>query len=80
MRVGFAQDDWEKLASALVDHCKENEVSSVSKTAFGTKYIVEGLLQTPVGRRPLVRSVWVVETADVIPRLVTAFPVRRRAK
>ncbi len=49
-----------------------------STTAFGTRYVVEGILHTPDGRTPTVCVVWFVDNGDGVPRLVTAFPGKRR--
>jgi hypothetical protein len=38
------------------------------------KYVVAGRVETPSGKRPLVRTIWIVDRGDVVPRLVTAYP------
>src|SRR5919109_89628 len=58
---GFSLDAWEQLAVALKAHGAENDVVKVKETDFGARYEVEGKLQTPDGREPLVCSVWQVE-------------------
>jgi hypothetical protein len=40
----------------------------------GEKYIVEGTIATPVGRVVRVRTVWIIDRGETVPRLVTAFP------
>ena len=42
---------------------------------FGTKYVVTGGLPTPRGTVVQVETVWITETGDDRPRLVTAYPV-----
>jgi len=42
---------------------------------FGTKYEIEGPLNCPDGRSPQVRTVWQVDTDELAPRLITAYPV-----
>jgi hypothetical protein len=70
---GFVGSDRDLLLSALFDHPARNEVERVVPNPFGTKYVVRCTLQTPGGRDPCIRSVWIIE-ADGLPRLVTAYP------
>jgi len=74
MRFGFNAQDWEVLADALRAIALRNPVAVVEDSAHGTRYTVEGPLQTPDGRSPLVRTVWIVEPGSA-PRLVTAHPL-----
>jgi hypothetical protein len=71
---GFSADDWEALAVALKRHGRENPVTNTVVTPFGTRYIVEGRLRTPLRREPSVRTVWIEETGSSALRLVTAYP------
>lgn len=41
--------------------CLINEAVSILDTMRGKHYVVEGELQTPSGRKPIVRSVWAIE-------------------
>lgn len=74
---GFAAEHWEMLAEALRRHAAENEVVKTEQSPFGTRYIVEGALQAPDGRTPYLRVVWFVERGQTIPRLATAYPLKR---
>ena len=56
-RFGFSVGDWQVLAAALLEHAADHEVARVEQTPFGIRYIVEGSIQTPDGRTPLIRSV-----------------------
>jgi hypothetical protein len=77
-RFGFTQPSWAALAEALRDHAMGHDVASASQTPFGVRYTVEGRLECPDGRGPMVRTVWFIETGETIPRFVTAYPSRRR--
>jgi hypothetical protein len=77
---GFTQGEWGELAEALRDHGARCDVASRSRGALGVKYSVEGPLECPDGRTPWFRTVWFVETGARAPRLVTAYPCRRRAE
>jgi hypothetical protein len=51
-----------------------SEVVVSMETSHGIKYIVDGALITPSGKRPTVRTVWIVDRGSENPRLVTAYP------
>lgn len=75
VRFGFSPLHWERLAEALVRHASEHEVLAHEPTQFGIRFVIEGPLSSPDGRKPLVRSVWFLDTREGAPRLVTAYPV-----
>lgn len=79
-RYGFSADSWETLALMLKRHAIEHKVCKVEKSPFGTRYIVEGIMATPLHKTPLVRSVWFIENGEHIPRFVTAYPLKRRGR
>ena len=72
---GFDLEDWQVLAEALREHGRTHPVVRVVESAFGTRYVVEGVLGTPNGRKPCVRTVWIVEEGSDAPRLITAYPI-----
>ncbi|MDK9720264.1 MAG: hypothetical protein OEL53_03670 [Rhodospirillales bacterium] len=74
---GFGADEWERLRQALLDHAGTGLIVTKAETKFGMKYIVEGELLCPDGRKPVLHAVWFVASGDNKPRLVTAYPVRR---
>ena len=72
---GFRIEKWERLAEALREHGCRHEVARVRETGFGSRYVVEGELNTLTGRRPQVRTVWQLDAGAVAPRLITAYPL-----
>jgi hypothetical protein len=74
-RFGFRLETWQVLAAALREHGQRYEVSRVKETGFGPRYEVEGELTAPDGRRPRVCTVWQVDSGEVAPRLITAYPL-----
>lgn len=76
-KFGFTTDAWYVLANALRKHIADHEVAKVEDSPFGTRYVVNGIMKTPDGRAPTVRSVWFIETGEDVPRLVTAYPLER---
>ncbi len=77
-RFGFSLEAWDLLSEALRRHAAKHEVAREELSPFGTRYIIEGTIETPKGRTPHIRSVWFVEQDDDVPRLVTAYPLDPR--
>ncbi len=46
-RFGFEADRWEELAEALRKHADTNEVSYEVETDYGSRFHVDGSLETP---------------------------------
>jgi hypothetical protein len=75
VRFGFSADEWEVLADALCQHAARHEVTKVVESKYGQRFVIEGELQTPDERNPEIRSVWIIENDDDVPKLVTAYPL-----
>ena len=73
--LGFRAEQWQKLAEALKWLAAYNEVSRSVQTEHGWKKVVEGEIETPVGRSVEIRTVWIVDHGQSSPRLVTAYPL-----
>ena len=77
LSFGFSADSWEDLAEAVRLHGRSHEVVRTVETVHGPRYCVDGVIETPDGRNPRVRTVWQVDTGSDQPRFITAFPRRR---
>jgi Domain of unknown function (DUF6883) len=75
-QFGFHITEWQDLADSLRAHAVEHEIAARRDSPFGIRYAVEGELTTPRGRRPVVRSVWIVDSGSDIPRLISAYPLK----
>lgn len=75
MRFGFTIESWKVLERAFLDHANSHEVISISEKADITNYAIEGALDTPDKRQPLVRTVWTLEKGSFAPRFITAYPL-----
>ena len=75
LRLGYRREAWQVLADALRQHARDNPVADSVTDPDGVTYLVEGPLETPSGRKPRVRSVWLVETGELAPRFITAYPL-----
>lgn len=72
--VGFALASVNELERGLLAIAQSEEVQGVVTSLHGTKYILDGVLQSPTGRVVKVRTVWIVEPSQERPRFVTAYP------
>lgn len=71
---GFDMSVPAEMETALLKHVRDRVIIKTEENHFGTKYVVSCDITTPDGTNPCIRSVWIVEAANPIPRLVTAIP------
>jgi len=71
---GFSDENASDLAQGLLAIAQSAPVESSERSPYGTKYIVDGELETPNGVMIQVRTIWIVEHGTEIPRFVTAYP------
>ena len=79
-RFGFTAENWRELADALMRHVDEHDVAKEEPSPFGKRFVVEGIMDTPDGRAPGVRTVWFLRSEETICQFVTAYPLKRRAR
>lgn len=77
-RFGFLLSHWKLLEQSLLQHVADNEVMNTLTTDEGVHYAVEGLLLTPDGRNPLLRTIWAIDIESNTPRFITAYPLKMR--
>ena len=77
LRFGFNLERWSEFADALQQHAVNGVVTNTVVSPYGLRYRVDGTLETPDGRNPKIRSIWQIDNGRSIPRLITAFPLRR---
>ena len=77
MSFGFAVEQWQTLAEALLAHAAAHEVAKIEPSPFGLRYVIEGIISTPDGRTPQIRTVWFIENGEERARFVTAYPLER---
>jgi hypothetical protein len=75
LRFGFLPGAWIAMAEALKQQALSNPVVTAVDSPYGTRYSVDGELQTPSGRLPRVRTVWMLESDSDEFRLITAYPI-----
>jgi len=74
LSLGFRSADWQALAAALCKLAATDTVIKNVASPHGCKYVLDGRMETPCGKRPVVRTVWIVDDGLPAPRLVTAYP------
>ena len=74
-RFGFKVDEWMVMARALRKHGRTRAVVAMVESKHGTRYSVDGELDSPDGRNPRVRTVWILARRSRSPRLITAYPI-----
>ena len=70
---GFTLAQWQVLRDALLRHVVTHEYVKEIPLDDGVKYLFAGALQSPDGRNPKVRSVWMIDSGRSYPRLISAY-------
>jgi hypothetical protein len=78
LRHGFLRESWQEFAEALRKHGAHYEVAFMRSAGDGIRYAVEGELILPDGKQCYLRTVWMIDAGEDIPRLITAFPIIRK--
>jgi hypothetical protein len=72
---GFNNDSANQLQRGLLAIAHAGQVVSAETSPHGTKYIIDGGLETPKGVMIRVRTIWIIEKGQDSPRFITAYPV-----
>lgn len=74
--IGFNETNIDKFEQALLKIGKSNKVMRVDKTKseYVVKYIIEGFIDSPKGKRYKITTVWAIKTENTTPQLVSAYP------
>ena len=78
LRFGFSADNWQAFAEALILQGATHEVVRVTESPYGLRYHVDGIIETPDGRNPRIKTVWQIDAGTDYPRLIMARPLRRQ--
>jgi hypothetical protein len=73
--LGYRAEQWTRLRDDLAHIAQNGEViEPAGATAYGLKMIVDGVVESPCGQMVALRTVWISDGPDGVPRLVTAYP------
>ena len=75
--LGMSSDDAEELRSALLEAVRTHEAQLGERDRRGQRYTVDFTLDWH-GRQAKIRSGWIIQSDAAPPRLVTAYPLRKR--
>lgn len=73
--LGFAKSESSVLRGALLEVAVSGSVTDRLRDAHGTRYVVDGTMDTPTGGTVEIRTVWMILKGERSPRLVTAYPL-----
>lgn len=74
--IGFTVNEWQQLAQALLEHAERHDVVSNEITLLGERFVIDGIIDSPIGKSAMIRASWFIDTGESIPRFITAFPLR----
>lgn len=80
VRFGFSANNLQIFADALKHQGSNNEVTMITESAWGPRYHVDGIIETPDGRNPRIKTVWQIDLGTDYPRLITAHPLSDRGR
>jgi hypothetical protein len=73
--LGFSTADVAIFITALRHVAETGNVVERIESAYGVKFVVDGALPAQAGTSArTVRTVWIIERGENVPRLVTAYP------
>lgn len=77
LRFGFSPSDWNQMAHALKTQADRGVLREQTRERHGMRYVIDGPIEAPDGRSPLIRSVWFSDPDGKNVRFVTAHPLPR---
>ncbi len=72
--LGFNDTNVTSLRREIINLAQLEDVRDVETSNYGTKYIVEGAIMTPIGKSAKIITVWIIEKGKTQPIFVTAYP------
>jgi hypothetical protein len=73
--LGFNESNSTLLQRGLMRIAKEGVVVQHVTSRHGVKYVLDGEMQTPLGSRVTLRTIWIIDAGQQHPRFVTAYPL-----
>ncbi|MBC8243534.1 MAG: hypothetical protein H8E20_03990 [Verrucomicrobia bacterium] len=72
--LGFRQGNGRELRAALLEMAAASGPAKCLDSPHGMKYILDGRIRGTDGNTAKARTIWIVDTGQSAPRLVTAYP------
>lgn len=73
---GFDESGSSLLENELHKIAHSGKITDRLITAYGTKIVIEGILDSPSGKQVTMKTVWMLDIREEVLRFVTAYPVR----
>ena len=73
-RMGFDESNVDMLEAGLLAIAHTEQVAKIETTRYGTKYVIYGTMATPASEDIEMLTVWMIDTGQENPRLITAYP------
>lgn len=73
--LGFDETNVGQLSESLLHIAHTNDVKNIRTFAYGTNYLIEGILKTSSRRIITIATIWFRKTPKSRPSFVTAYPV-----
>jgi len=70
--LGLTQENASELQSALLAAANSYEATATDRDEYGQRYVLDFSMSTPAGSA-VVRSAWIILTAEDFPRFVTCY-------
>ncbi len=74
LSLGYSEDRWEVLQGHVLALARTGVAVPGGPSPYGRKFDLDGILTGPSGRSAAVRTVWMLRTGELSPRLVTVIP------
>ncbi len=72
--LGYDEDNLDLLADGLIKIPNTQEINQKISSKHGTKYVISGLLPTLVGKTVKIKTIWIINKDENVPRFITAYP------
>jgi hypothetical protein len=72
--LGFRRKEWKILTAAFLTLARKAEMAQSMKSPHGQKHVIIGRIESPGGKSPRVKTIWIVDSGVETARLVTAYP------
>ena len=72
--LGFNETNVELLQKEILNLANSNNIEDIEQSDYGTKYILEGAIKTPIGKGVKIKTVWIIEKGKSQPIFITAYP------
>lgn len=73
--AGFNETNVNLLKEGLIAIAHSETIEEAISSPHGVKYVINGTLKTPEGGIIKMRTVWIIERGQELPRFVTAYPI-----